>query len=102
MRTFWYETLRSLGHITYGGADFAEVEATVERIKPGDYDSWFDEWNATAARISAVADEARSQGHVITARDSYLRASNYYRTAEFFLHGNPRDPRILATYASKP
>ncbi|MFE5143591.1 alpha/beta fold hydrolase [Streptomyces fagopyri] len=95
---FWFETLRSLGHIAYGGADFGEVEATAERISPGDYDSWFNEWFATAERISARADEARSQGHVNTARDSYLRASNYYRTAEFFLHGNPEDPRILASY----
>ncbi|MFJ4989139.1 alpha/beta hydrolase family protein [Streptomyces sp. NPDC088732] len=95
---FWFETLRSLGHIAYGGADFGEVEATAERIRPGDYDSWFDEWYATAQRIRALADEARAQGHVNTARDSYLRASNYYRTAEFFLHGNPADPRILMTY----
>ncbi|WP_216855243.1 hypothetical protein [Paenibacillus alba] len=27
-----------------------------------------------------------------------MRASNYYRTAEFFLHGNPTDPRILETW----
>ncbi|WUD77387.1 alpha/beta fold hydrolase [Streptomyces sp. NBC_00510] len=95
---FWFETLRSLGHIAYGGADFGEVEATAERISPGNYDSWFDEWFGTAERISDFADEARSRGHENTARDSYLRASNYYRTAEFFLHGNPLDPRILATY----
>ncbi|MER7679203.1 alpha/beta fold hydrolase [Streptomyces sp. NPDC096934] len=95
---FWFETLRSLGHITYGGAEFGEVEATAERITPGDYDSWFDEWYATAERIRADADAARARGHMNTARDSYLRASNYYRTAEFFLHGNPEDPRILQTY----
>ena len=33
-----------------------------------------------------------------SAREAFLRASNYYRTAEFFLHGNPRDPRILETW----
>ncbi|MFD8076786.1 alpha/beta fold hydrolase [Streptomyces sp. NPDC059718] len=95
---FWFETLRSLGHIAYGGADFGEVESTAERISPGNHDSWFDEWFATAERIGDFGDEARSRGHENTARDSYLRASNYYRTAEFFLHGNPLDPRILATY----
>ena len=32
---------------------------------------------------------------MISARDGWLKASNYYRAAPFFLHGNPKDPRIL-------
>ncbi|MCF3137607.1 alpha/beta hydrolase family protein, partial [Streptomyces olivochromogenes] len=32
------------------------------------------------------------------ARDGFLRASNYYRSAEFFLHGNPCDPRHDQAY----
>lgn len=32
------------------------------------------------------------------AAEAYLRASNYYRTAEFFLHTNPRDPRIMSSW----
>jgi pimeloyl-ACP methyl ester carboxylesterase len=34
----------------------------------------------------------------VTARETYLRASTYYRTAEFFLHDNPDDPRIAYAY----
>ncbi|MEU8362878.1 hypothetical protein AB0C27_43365 [Nonomuraea sp. NPDC048882] len=41
--TFWYETLRSFGHIAYGGADFGEVVTTAQRITEGDYDSWHDQ-----------------------------------------------------------
>jgi pimeloyl-ACP methyl ester carboxylesterase len=33
---------------------------------------------------------------MVSAREAYLRASTYFRTAEFYLHGNPGDPRILA------
>jgi pimeloyl-ACP methyl ester carboxylesterase len=95
---FWFETLRSLGHVAYGGADIGEVVVTAERIKAGDYDSWYAEWTRTAERIAATADRARSGGHDVSARDAYLRASNYFRTAEFFLHGNPADPRILGSY----
>ncbi|MCW2947284.1 MAG: hypothetical protein JWR24_4001 [Actinoallomurus sp.] len=29
---FWFETLRVLGHASYGGSDFGEVVATAERI----------------------------------------------------------------------
>lgn len=90
---FWYETLRSMGHIAYGGADFGEVVSTSERITEGDYDSWYTEWLATADRVSAEAEQALKAGHKVSARDGFLRASNYYRSAEFFLHGKNCDPR---------
>ncbi|WP_042389770.1 alpha/beta hydrolase family protein [Streptacidiphilus melanogenes] len=90
---FWYETLRSMSHIAYGGADFGEVVATAERITEGDYDSWYVEWLATADRVSREAEKALAAGHRVSARDGFLRASNYYRSAEFFLHGHPCDPR---------
>ncbi|MFI8460806.1 dipeptidyl aminopeptidase, partial [Kitasatospora sp. NPDC085464] len=90
---FWYETLRSMSHIAYGGADFGEVVSTAERITEGDYGSWYTEWLATADRVSHDAGKALAAGHTVSARDAYLRASNYYRSAEFFLHGHPCDPR---------
>ncbi|MER7932008.1 MULTISPECIES: alpha/beta fold hydrolase [unclassified Streptomyces] len=96
---FWYETLRSMSHIAYGGADFGEVVATAERITEGDYDSWYTEWAATADRVSGEAGKALEAGHEVSARDGFLRASNYYRSAEFFLHGHPCDPRHDAAYA---
>ncbi|MFI8266280.1 alpha/beta hydrolase family protein [Streptomyces sp. NPDC085665] len=90
---FWYETLRSMSHIAYGGADFGEVVSTGERIIEGDYDSWYTEWMATADRVSGDAVKALAAGHRVSARDGFLRASNYYRSAEFFLHGHVCDPR---------
>ncbi|MER7468011.1 alpha/beta fold hydrolase [Streptomyces sp. NPDC097981] len=95
---FWYETLRSFGHIAYGGADFGEVVATSRRIAEGDYGSWHDEWLATADRVAGEAARALDAGHPVSARDGFLRASNYYRSAEFFLHGRPCDPRHEHAY----
>ncbi|MFB8239595.1 alpha/beta hydrolase family protein [Kitasatospora purpeofusca] len=63
------------------------------RITEGDYASWYTEWLATADRVSGQAEEALAAGHRVSARDGFLRASNYYRSAEFFLHGHPCDPR---------
>ena len=34
----------------------------------------------------------------ISARQAFFKASNYYRTAEFFLHTHPEDPRIVSTW----
>lgn len=90
---FWFETLRSMSHIAYGGADFGEVVSTSERITEGNYNSWHDGWLATADRVAGEAQRALDTGHPVSARDGFLRASNYYRSSEFFLHGNPCDPR---------
>jgi uncharacterized protein (TIGR03086 family) len=96
--SFWYETLRTLGHIAYGGADFGEVAVTAQSITGGDYDSWHDQWLANADRVADRARIALESGHRTSARDGFLRASNYYRCAEFFLHGDTADPRIRHAY----
>jgi hypothetical protein len=95
---FWYETQRAFGAAEYGGALFGEVLATSSRIKSGDYDSWYDAWNETSDRIAKEAEDQLSRGHRISARDSYLRAASYYFNSEFFLHANPKDPRIARAY----
>jgi len=95
---FWYETQRTLGHSAYGGADVGEVLSTAQRIVAGDYEGWHDQWSTTAVRIAAEAQQALAGRHRVSARDGLLRASNYHRCAEFFLHGSPDDPRIDAAY----
>jgi hypothetical protein len=95
---FWYETVRAFGATSYGGSEFGEVLATTSRIVSGDFDSWYDQWHATAERVAKEAQDQLTHGHRISARDGFLRASTYYRLSEFFLHGNPGDPRITSAY----
>ena len=95
---FWYETKRAFGASSYGASEFGEVMATVNRITSGDYDSWYNEWNAIAGRVFSEGEAQLAAGHRISARDSYLRAATYFRASEFFLHGNPDDPRIYDAY----
>ncbi len=95
---FWFETERAFGAAEYGGSLFGEVLAVASRITPGDYDSWYEAWNAAADRIAKEAADQSSRNHRISARDSFLRATSYYQASEFFLHGNPKDPRIARAY----
>lgn len=95
---FASQTLRLLGVATFGMADIGEVLTTAEKVTEGDYDSWCKEWTGTAKRLHAVADDYYKNRHPVSAKKTYLRAYNYYRTAEFFLHGNPNDPRITQLY----
>ncbi len=99
-QTFSFELLRTLSYAPYGGADIGECLVTASHIREGDFESWHEQWSKTARRVHALADDALQHGQRVSAREAYLRASNYYRTAEFFLHGNPEDPRLLATWGN--
>jgi hypothetical protein len=89
---FWYETLRAMGHTAYGGADIGEVVTTAARITAGDYDSWYEQWAATAQRTEAAARGQLAAGHQVSARDGLLRAATYWRSAEFFTRSASRTP----------
>jgi hypothetical protein len=93
-RQFSFQLLRVLGDSVNGAADIGECLSTAYRIKEGDFESWHSEWLKTAERVHEVADDNLAQGHYVSARESYHRASNYYWAATFYLHGNPSDPRI--------
>ena len=95
---FWYETLRVFGAVDYGGGEFGEVLQIAGQIAPGGYDSWHAAWHTAAERISAEAQSQLDRDHKVSARDGFLRASNYYRSSEFFLHANPSDPRMAVAY----
>ena len=91
---FSFQFLRVLGSAASRQADVGECFATADRIIEGDFESWTKEWCQTADRISAAARKSVDHGYDASASDAYLRAANYYRAAEFYLHGNPADPRI--------
>ncbi len=96
--TFWFELLRTMGHAPYGAADLGECLAAAGRMGDGDFERWHQEWFRLAERVRVEAEASAAGGHAVSARGGFLRASNYYRAAEFFLHEDPADPRILATW----
>ena len=54
-QTYHFQTLRALNDIPYGGADTSEILATIEHIKAGDADGWYDAWEGTGDRVSELA-----------------------------------------------
>jgi pimeloyl-ACP methyl ester carboxylesterase len=96
--TFWFEWLRTAGHTAYGAADIGECLVTASRIADGDFESWHREWFCRAERVRGEADRSYANGHRVSACRAYLRASNYSRAAEFFLHDATPDPRMLPTW----
>lgn len=96
---FHYETMRALGTVPYSGADITEIFAIMPMIKPGDFDSWYQEWFKLAQRVLSTIDETKEASYSpVTLRNVYFRASHYFFVADFFLHGNKDDPRIAKCY----
>jgi pimeloyl-ACP methyl ester carboxylesterase len=97
---FSFEALRAAGFAVYGGADLGEVLVTAQRVKDGDVASWHRAWKATAERVHQTGSQALAAGHRVSAREALLRASNYYRAAEFFLREHPAaDPEVRSLSA---
>jgi pimeloyl-ACP methyl ester carboxylesterase len=87
--SFSFEALRAAGYAAYAGADLGEVLVTCRQIPEGDEEAWSAQWAATAARIEQIGRDALAAGHRVSAREALLRASNYYRTADFYRRENP-------------
>src|SRR5919107_771072 len=84
--------------LSLDGCPLGEVSATTSRIEEGDRDGWYEQWTATADRVAALGDESARAGHTVSARDAYLRASSYYRTAYLPLYGSPVDARLVEAF----
>ncbi|MEO7176113.1 MAG: hypothetical protein ABIV51_09465 [Saprospiraceae bacterium] len=95
-QTFSFELLRTASYGLYGGSEIGEVLATAKHIREGNFESWHIAWQHTSARIEALAIDALQKGRRVSAGQAFLRASNYYRTAEFFLV--PDDPRRMVVF----
>lgn len=65
------------------GAEIGECLYAANRVNPRDPDSWVTEWSALGERLFAQAEKSLEDNHVISAREALLRASNYFRTAEY-------------------
>ena len=92
------QLLRTVGHSCYGGADLEECLAAAHSIRETDTSGWFTAWMALADRVRSDAERSLRVGHPVSAREGFLRASNYYRNAYIFLFGEPLDGELRRAY----
>jgi pimeloyl-ACP methyl ester carboxylesterase len=90
--------LRTVGHAAYGGADVAECIVVGRAIRELDAEGWYANWRGLAERTATAAQGAAAAGHLVSAREAWFRASNYFRAAYCFLIGLPVDPRVVECY----
>jgi pimeloyl-ACP methyl ester carboxylesterase len=97
----WLAGGTALGLAAVGGAQPGEIATTCALISDGDDSSWYDAWYGTAERVAATARESAASGHRTSARDAFLRASEYYMLAFHPLFGSPVDPRLADAFAKQ-
>lgn len=97
--TFNFEFIRALGYTYTKGADIGEAISTAENIQDGDFQSWYHSWLATAERIENLAIQFQNEGHLVSAKEAFFRASSYYRSAGFFMDAKADHAKSISTYA---
>ncbi len=84
---FNYQLIRALGVADYGGSTVGECLSVAAEIADGSPQSWASAFEHLAHRVEERARSSLSAGHRVSGRDHLLRASTYYRTAEYYADG---------------
>jgi pimeloyl-ACP methyl ester carboxylesterase len=83
---------RTLEYMSEKAAELGECLSTAHKIEETDIESWIRAWSEVAEKVENLAEESLKKGNNISARESFLRACNYYRTAEY--GAPPTHPRF--------
>ncbi|MER8028284.1 dipeptidyl aminopeptidase [Streptomyces bauhiniae] len=78
---FNFEILLALGSVWRQGADAGEVLSTAASVADDDGQAWFDAWLDLGRRVRVEAEECAAAGHLVSAREGWLRAAGYLGTA---------------------
>jgi len=84
---FNYQLIRAIGLADYGGSTVGECLAVVAGITDGSPTSWTRAFEQLAQRVEEDGRACLAAGMEVSGRDHLLRASTYYRTAEYYAGG---------------
>jgi len=86
---FDYQLLRIMGLADFGGSTVGECLAAAGMITDGATASWTAVFGDLARRVERAGESCLAAGHIVSARDHFLRASTYYRSAEYYAEADP-------------
>lgn len=95
---FHFEILRVLGFAPYEGSDIGEVLVAANKIQSGNMESFHDAFYTIATQVHNSSTSIDAAKNPISARNAFFRASSYFRSADFYLHGNWTDSRIYSLW----
>lgn len=83
---------RTLEQMSEKAAEIGECLFAASQIKESDGESWINAWADLGENVFRHGQESYSSGCLVSARESFIRASNYFRTAEYGC--SPSHPRF--------
>jgi hypothetical protein len=88
---FGFTALIELGSSYYRQCDPGKLLAVLSLIKPGDFESAWKAFHDAGLEAQALAQDASSKRHVVSAREAYLWAAGYFKASLRALDGT-KDP----------
>lgn len=98
---FHFGILRALAMAPFDGSDVDECLGAANSIVPGDFESFATSFLSIANTVYERGLSIAKTKFPISARTAFFSAATYFRGADFYLHGNPADPRIMDYWAKQ-
>lgn len=92
------QLVRTLAAAGVGGADLGEAMATARRVGKPSGASWHEAWSRTADGARRAGEAAQLSGDRVSSRHAFLRASEYYRQAYYFVRSDLDGRRLQDAY----
>ncbi|KAJ5895335.1 hydrolases or acyltransferase [Penicillium taxi] len=99
--TFNFQFLIALGDAPTGGSDIGPVLGAAKNIKAGDMSSYSEQFYKLANQTKRQAEDPENAYGPANVRDTWFSASQYFRRADFYLHGNWSNPLINTLWAEQ-
>jgi dipeptidyl aminopeptidase/acylaminoacyl peptidase len=85
--------------VPWAAAAMAEIDLVTQRLQAREHDgdpdrAWKEEWERMGDQVARIADDAEHKGRKITAGNNYMRAGNYYYSAERFVVPGPEKEAV--------
>lgn len=95
-RHFDNQFMRTLSFAPLGGSTIGECYYVASQIRQGSFEDWVKAWRDMGERVEAAAWTSLKRGNLVSAREAFLRACEYYRAAEFhvFFGDDPKRYQI--------
>ena len=90
-----FQLLRQLGSASYGGGSIGESLLVVSKMKSENAEEWVKNFYNLALRQENDARQRLNKNHYISSAEQFLKASNSYRAAEYFLHSSNPEHKIV-------
>ena len=85
---------RTAAAVNAASADLGELLALAAQIRVADYDDWFQKWSGLASATAEKGAIFAQRGLRVSAGKAYLRATEYWRQAIFFIRHDLDDERL--------